>query len=110
MNGVVQGNFCWYCAKAAELKCPEESLSSVKERVDLNTNDDKKTFFNWRRKVVESVLETGTWSTRNVKGSVMVEESSALHSSHRGSFSECPQVQEGDGANTGARQRGHKKK
>ena len=30
------------------------------------------------------MLETGTWSTGNVKGSVEVEESSALHSSHRG--------------------------
>ena len=54
VNGLVQGNFCWYCAKAAELKCPEESLSSVKARVDSNTNDDKKSFFNWRKKIVVS--------------------------------------------------------
>ena len=84
VNGAVRGNFCWYCVKAAELKCPNDSLSSVKERVDLNMNDAKKKFFNWRKKVVESVIETGTWSTKNVKESVMVEESASLHSSHRG--------------------------
>ena len=59
VNGLVQGNFCWYCAKAAELKCPEESLSSVKLRVESDTNDDKKSFFNWWKKIVEVFIIRG---------------------------------------------------
>jgi hypothetical protein len=85
VDGIPQGNYCWYCSKTVECKYVGQGLTQVKKLVDDN-DTEKKTFFQYRNKVITMTIENGGHLTPSMVApeDVMHYETESMHHKRHG--------------------------
>ena len=84
VEGMAQGNFCYYCGKTVELGYPDTPAKNVKEKV-VASGADRATFFQRRNILVEHVAKNGSFKDlKDVVVSVSSEQSTGQSYTHRG--------------------------
>jgi hypothetical protein len=85
VDGIPQGNYCWYCSKTVECKYVGQGLTHVKKLVDEN-DTEKTTFFEYRNKVIMMAIEHGGHLTPSMVATddVMHYETESMHHKRHG--------------------------